>query len=189
MKTSSHSDNNSYRNLCLLTETSYSIILDLRYATENNITGTRIFHDSRCFLHKDALPLLERSVILAKAQGYHLKIFDAYRPSYVQQALWEYCPDANYVMPPERGSAHTRGVAIDLTLVDSNGKDLDMGTPFDDLTPRSHHGAAAISAEAAANRYLLLGIMMSAGWDFYHYEWWHYQLFKARDYPLVLDIS
>jgi D-alanyl-D-alanine dipeptidase len=60
-----------------------------------------------------------------------------------------------------------------------------MGTPFDDLTPQSHHGAANISPAVAANRYLLLGIMMSAGWDFFQNEWWHYQVFKAREYPLI----
>ncbi len=88
-------------------------------------------------------------------------------------------------MPPEKGSAHTRGVAIDLTLVDESGQELDMGTPFDDLTSQSHHGAANLSSKVAANRYLLLGIMMSAGWDFFRNEWWHYQVFKTHEYPLI----
>lgn len=177
--------NPPHSSLVEITEASHNILLELRYATKNNITGTRIYHDDRCFIHTDALPLLKRSVSLAKDQELKIKIFDAYRPRSVQEALWAFCPNPDYVMPPEKGSHHTRGVAIDLTLVDANGQELDMGTPFDDLTPQSHHGAANVSAKVAANRYLLLGIMMSAGWDFFVNEWWHYQVFKAREYPLI----
>lgn len=168
-----------------ITEASHNILLELRYATENNVTGKRIYHDNRCFLHKDALVLFERALVLAQQQGLTFKIFDAYRPAEVQQALWDHSPDPNYVTPPEKGSPHTRGIAIDLNLVDANGQELDMGTPFDDFTIQSHHGAAGLSAKVCANRYLLLGIMMSAGWDLFQNEWWHYQLFKARDYPLI----
>ena len=129
--------------------------------------------------------MLKRSIGLAKEQGLKIKIFDAYRPRAVQEALWAHCPDPNYVMPPDKGSHHTRGVAIDLTLVDANGQELDMGTDFDDLSIRAHHGASHVTPQVAANRYLLLGIMMSAGWDFFVNEWWHYQVFKAREYPLI----
>ena len=168
-----------------ITQASYNILLDLRYATENNVTGTRIYYDDRCFIHTDASILLKKSVLLAQEQDLKIKVFDAYRPRTVQEALWAFCPNPSYVTPPEKGSPHTRGVAIDLTLVDGNGQELDMGTPFDDLTPQSHHGAANISPTVAGNRYLLLGIMMSAGWDFFQNEWWHYQVFKAREYPLI----
>lgn len=174
-----------HSSLVEITEASHDILLDLRYATKNNITGTRIYHDNRCFIHANALVLLKKSIILAKDQGYKIKIFDAYRPSSVQEALWAFCPDPNYIMPPDKGSHHTRGIAIDLTLVDKEGQDLDMGTPFDDLTLQSHHGAINVSPQVAANRYILLGIMMSAGWDFFQNEWWHYQLFKPFEYPLI----
>lgn len=174
-----------HSSLVEITEASHNIILDLRYATKNNITSTRIYHDDRCFIHEEAMVLLKRSISLAKDQGLKIKIFDAYRPRAVQEALWAHCPDPNYVMPPEKGSAHTRGVAIDLTLVDAKGQELDMGTEFDDLSPRAHHGASTVTPQIAANRYLLLGIMMSAGWDLFLNEWWHYQVFKAKEYPLV----
>lgn len=180
------SDANPFHDsLIEITEASHNILLDLRYATKNNITGTRIYHDDRCFIHTDADVLLKRSITLASNQGLKIKVFDAYRPRAVQEALWAHCPDPNYIMPPDKGSHHTRGVAIDLTLVDARGEELNMGTDFDDLSPRAHHGASPISSEVAANRYLLLGIMMSAGWDFFQNEWWHYQVFKAREYPLV----
>lgn len=168
-----------------ITEASHNILLDLRYATKNNVTGAPIFQENRCFLHAEANVLLKRSISLAKDQGLRIKIFDAYRPRSVQEALWAHSPDPNYVTPPEKGSPHSRGVAIDLTLVDDKGQELDMGTEFDDFSPKAHHGSSQISPEVAANRYLLLGIMMSSGWDFFVNEWWHYQVFKARDYPLI----
>ncbi len=177
--------NPPHSSLVEITQASHNILLDLRYATENNITGARIYHDNRCFIHSEALILLKKSILLAQEQGLKIKIFDAYRPRAVQEALWASCPNPDYITPPEKGSHHTRGVAIDLTLVDGDGQELDMGTPFDDLTLQSHHGAENISPRVAANRYLLLGIMMSAGWDFFQNEWWHYQVFKAREYPLV----
>ncbi len=76
---------------------------------------------------------------------------------------------------------------MDLTLLDSDGAPLDMGTPFDAFTELSHHGAEGVSDAAQRNRFLLLGLMSTAGWDFYSKEWWHYQLFDPRRYPLISD--
>jgi D-alanyl-D-alanine dipeptidase len=88
---------------------------------------------------------------------------------------------------PQQGSPHSRGVAVDLTLVDGAGREAEMGTEFDAFTALSHHGSTAVSAEAQRNRALLLGLMTAAGWDFYRNEWWHYQMFDARRYPLLGD--
>lgn len=170
-----------------ITPTQYPVLLDMRYATTHNFTGRPIYQSPLCFLHEGCHGPFEKAITLAHKLGLKLKIFDAFRPQAAQEALWSICPDPMYVTPPERGSPHTRGVAIDLTLTDSAGQELDMGTPFDDFTTQSHHGALNLSAEQTQNRFLLLGIMMSAGWDFYQNEWWHYQLFKARDYPLITD--
>ena len=168
-----------------ITESSHSVILDMRYATTNNFTGKCVYDSPRCYLHGDALVLLERAIKLAADQGFTLKILDAYRPQIAQERLWAVCPNPDYVMPPEKGSHHTRGVAVDITLIDANRNELDIGTPFDTFEKSSHHGSRLISPEAARNRYLLLGIMMSAGWDFYTNEWWHYQMFNPRSYELV----
>ena len=102
--------------------------------------------------------------------------------------LWKAKPDPNFLADPRKGSPHSRGVALDLTLIDSAGRDLDMGTAYDAFTPLSYHGVTnGIGVEAQRNRLVLLGIMTSAGWDFYRNEWWHYQLFNAREYPLLAD--
>lgn len=170
-----------------ITKVTHNIILDMRYATENNFTGQTIYDCDRCFLRPEALVLLEKAIDLAAAQGYRFKILDAHRPQGAQERLWEVCPNPDYIANPASGSHHTRGVAVDLTLVDSDGQELDMGTPFDSFDTASHHGSQAISDEAARNRYLLLGIMMSSGWDFYVNEWWHYQMFKPREFDLIRD--
>lgn len=167
-----------------ITEKSHPIQLELRYASENNFIGKVIYKNAFCFLHKNAMPMFEKAIVLAEKQGLRLKIFDTFRPKAAAQALWDYCPNPMYVADPKKGSNHTRGIAIDLTLIDKSGTELPMGTPFDDFTEMSHH-SAVLSKDEAYNRFLLLGIMMSAGWDFYMNEWWHYQLFSPRDYHLI----
>lgn len=162
--------------------------ISFAYATDNNFTGKAVYtENARCFLHPEAKDALTYAWEIARKLGYGLKIFDAYRPTEVQWALWNHSPDPNFLAHPERGSPHSRGVAVDLTLTDAEGRELPMGTPFDAFTPLSHHGNLAIDAEATRNRMVLMGIMTTAGWDFYRNEWWHYQLFQSREYPLWAD--
>jgi D-alanyl-D-alanine dipeptidase len=165
----------------------HGVDIDLAYATANNFTGKPIYRRARCYLHADAGAALERAVDLARAQGYRLRIFDAYRPTEAQWVMWNHTPDPEFLADPRRGSPHSRGVAVDLTLLDREGRELDMGTGFDAFTPLSHHGSLDVSRTAQANRFTLLGIMTAAGWDFYRNEWWHYQLFNSRQYPLYSD--
>jgi len=160
------------------------IDIHLAYATANNITGKPIYRYARAYLHTDAIAALDRAILLARAQGYRFRIFDAYRPTEAQWIMWNHTPDPEFLADPRRGSPHSRGVAVDLTLLDREGRELDMGTGFDAFTPLSHHASLDVSAAAQANRYTLLGIMTAAGWDFYRNEWWHYQLFNSRTYPL-----
>lgn len=170
-----------------ITESSHPVVIDLRYATNDNFTGEPVYRaDARCYLHPEAAQKFETAIRLAETQGYYFRIFDAYRPPEAQWKLWNHTPDPNFLADPRRGSPHSRGTAIDLTLM-RGGVDLDMGTKFDAFTPLSHHGNQHINPEAQRNRLLLMGIMTTAGWDFYRNEWWHYQLFNSRNYPLVPD--
>ncbi len=162
----------------------FDVTLDIAYATARNFTGRPVYTRPGCYLHPDAAEALRRAVRLARGIGLGLRIFDAFRPTEAQQILWDHTPDPEFVADPRKGSPHSRGVAVDLTLVDGAGAELDMGTPFDAFTPLSHHGSTGIDAAAQRNRFVLLGLMTAAGWDFYRNEWWHYQLFDARSYPL-----
>ncbi len=170
-----------------ITEESHRVTFSLAYATAANFTGRPIYRRAACYLHPHAAAALGRAVELAAALGLRLKVFDAFRPSEAQWAMWAHTPDPEFLADPRRGSPHSRGVAVDLTLADGGGAELEMGTPFDAFTERSHHGSPAVSPAAQRNRHLLLGLMSAAGWDFYRNEWWHYQLFGARGYPLISD--
>lgn len=170
-----------------ITPASHGISLDIAYATENNFTGQPIYGRADLYLHPEAEACLIRSVELANCLGLGIKIFDGFRPSEAQWIMWRHTPDPEFLADPRRGSPHSRGVAVDLTLLDRDGRELDMGTGFDAFTPRSHHGNTDISVEAQRNRHILMGIMTTAGWDFYRNEWWHYQLFNSRSYPLLSD--
>lgn len=165
----------------------FDVELEIAYASGNNFTGKPVYKVAKAYLHSEAAKLLEKAINYAGELGYRIKVFDAYRPREAQFKLWEHTPDPNFLANPETGSPHSRGVAIDLTLIDENGEELDMGTGFDDFTEKSYHSNTEISAEAQKNRRILLGIMTAAGWDWYDNEWWHYQLFNPRAYPLLND--
>jgi len=165
----------------------HHVALDIAYATARNFTGTPVYARAACYLHADAEARLARAVASARPLGFRLKVFDAFRPAEAQWKLWAVRPDPEFLADPRRGSPHSRGVAVDVSLIDGAGRELDMGTGFDAFTPLSHHSNTEISAAAQRNRLLLLGLMTEAGWDFYGKEWWHYQLFDARLYPLLGD--
>jgi D-alanyl-D-alanine dipeptidase len=169
---------------------SEDIEVALAYATADNFTGRAVYRaDAGCFLHADAAGLLARAAGLARPLGLRLRVLDAFRPSEAQWVLWNHTPDPDFLADPRRGSPHSMGAAVDLTLVGAgDGVALDMGTAFDAFTPQSHHGNQDIAAAAQRHRHLLMGIMTTAGWDFYRNEWWHYQMFNARSrYPVLSD--
>jgi D-alanyl-D-alanine dipeptidase len=165
----------------------FPVLLDIRYATADNLTGAPIYTRPGCYLNIEAAGLLQKAIQLAATMGLRLKVFDAFRPTEAAWALWNHTPDPNFLADPRKGSPHSRGAAVDVTLVDPDGEELDMGTGFDAFTPLAFHGTLEITPEQQANRALLLGIMTAAGWDFYRNEWWHYQLFQPRRYPLLSD--
>ncbi len=170
-----------------ITPDSHGVELALAYATADNFTGRPIYRRALAYLRPEAAGCLARAGALAARQGLRFRLYDAFRPSEAQWALWAVCPDPTYVADPRRGSPHTRGVAVDLTLIDRQGRALEMGTPFDSLDPASHHEAPGLAAEVERNRLLLLGIMTAAGFDWYVKEWWHYQLFRPRRLPVLSD--
>jgi D-alanyl-D-alanine dipeptidase len=173
--------------LVLIAPPDFDIDIALAYATPANLTGKPVYRNAECWLNREAADNLETAVALARPLGLRLRIFDALRPVEAQWALWNVNPDPEFLADPRRGSPHSRGAAVDLTLLDAEGRELDMGTGFDAFTPLSHHGRTDIVAAAQRNRFVLMGLMTAAGWDFYRNEWWHYQLFDARRYPLVSD--
>lgn len=171
--------------LVLVTNPTHDVLIDLIYATPENVAGQTIYQRPICLIHRDAAACLQRAVALAAQAGCRLKIFDAFRPREAQVILWDTAPDKAYVADPRIGSNHTRGTAVDLTLVDKSGQELDMGTPFDDMTSLSHHFCDRVSPQAQANRLLLMDIMEKAGFRPIPHEWWHYALPDWEHFPLI----
>ncbi|TAL90753.1 MAG: D-alanyl-D-alanine dipeptidase [Candidimonas sp.] len=170
-----------------ITSATYPVDIELLYATPNNLAGRPVYAQARCALRPQAAACLLKAAHAAVRAGYRLKVFDAYRPPRAQQIFWALCPDPRYIADANLGSNHTRGVAVDVTLLDQNGVALDMGTGFDAMEDRSHHDRDDLAIDVQRNRCLLLGIMLRAGFRSINTEWWHYELPDSRSYALLDD--
>lgn len=161
------------------------IKVDLRYATANNFTKHVIYpKTARCYLR---LKVAERLAAVQKSlepKELGLKVYDCYRPRPVQAKLWALVPDERYVANPKNGSRHNRGAAIDLTLVDKNGVELAMPTPYDDFTSRAHRSYQDLPAEALKNRAILEAAMVAQGFLPLPTEWWHFDDPDSKQYPM-----
>jgi D-alanyl-D-alanine dipeptidase len=166
-----------------------SYLIELRYATSKNVFKKPIYpNHAEALLHFEALDALFMASQYFSRRGLNMKIWDAFRPSSVQYKLWEYCPDPRFVADPTLGSNHSRGVAIDLTLVDKNSKDLKMPTDFDDFSAKGATNSLDLSNEQIENRNMLTEGMLAAGFCSIQSEWWHFELPNSSDYP-ILDIN
>ncbi len=160
-----------------------SVQVDMKYATTDNFVKEKMYDCSRCLLRPNVASAIAEIQAYLKPKGYGLKMLDCFRPRPIQQKLWDKVPNPNYVTPPEKGSMHNRGMAVDLTLVDKEGKELDMGTAFDYFGKEAHHTYTDLSAEILANRKLLKETMESFGFKPIRTEWWHYSL-QTKGYAL-----
>lgn len=178
----SHPD---FRRLASIT----GIDVDLRYAGMRNFVGRDLYGALDCaWLHRDAAAGLERTVarLAETSPGHRLLLLDALRPHRVQIELWNYLDGTGlrrYVADPARGSIHSFGMAIDATLIDGAGRELDMGTAFDEMTELSHPqlesrhlASGALTATQHRHRELLRGALAAAGFRGIANEWWHFEL-------------
>ena len=169
------------------------VTIDLRYATENNFVGTNLYGSfNRCYLHKEAAKKLKTaSEHLEKGRpGWKLLIFDCLRPRSVQKILFERVKGTqyeSYVANPKKGSVHNYGFAVDLSLQDEKGREVDMGTPFDSFSRLSHPHmekeflrVGKLSREQVANRLILRDSMEKSGFVQLSIEWWHYDALPSR---------
>ena len=118
-----------------------------------------------------------------KAQGLGFKMYDCYRPRSAQWDLWKITPDPRFVADPRKGSSHNRGNTMDLTLIDSLGKELDMGTPFDFFGKEAYWSYTAHSPEVNANRKILHDLLYSHNFKAASTEWWHFS-YQLKSFPL-----
>ena len=167
-----------------------NIVYELRYATKNNFTKKQLYKNgSQTFLRLQPARAVAHIQRELSAKGYGLKIFDAYRPYSVTKEMWELVHDERYVANPSKGSGHNRGLAVDLTIISlDTGKELDMGTGFDNFTDSAHHDFKQLPQAILQNRQLLKESMERYGFKPLDTEWWHYSWPHDRNYD-VLDLK
>jgi D-alanyl-D-alanine dipeptidase len=163
------------------------IRVDLRYASRDNFVGDDMYSPYDCaWLHRDAAESLHKAAefLRERRADASLLVLDALRPQRVQERMWAALEPAGltqYLAHPARGSIHSFGMAVDVTIVDAAGRELDMGTGFDDLSERSHPALeerllarGELAAAHVGNRLLLREVMGAAGWRGINSEWWHF---------------
>ncbi|MFK7032575.1 D-alanyl-D-alanine dipeptidase [Flavobacterium oreochromis] len=167
-----------------LNEYSDDFVLELKYATQDNFLKNKVYDCAACYLRYKTVVQLIKANQEFKKKGYRIKIFDCYRPLSIQKRMWQIVPDPNYVANPERGSIHNRGGAVDLTLVDTLGNEVDMGTVFDHFGKESSHTYTNLSKKVLKNRKWLKEVMQKHHFEPLGSEWWHYGLEGSRQFQL-----
>lgn len=161
------------------------IKVETPYATENNFLKQAVYPANRLYLRRsvaDRLALVQADL---KTKGLGLKVLDGFRPLSVQRSMWKILPDSKYVANPARGSRHNRGAAVDVTLVDAEGKELEMPTKFDDFSKAAHVDAPTANAQAAKNRATLQNAMKARGFQSISTEWWHFDAPDWQSFPIA----
>ncbi|MGN0978038.1 MAG: M15 family metallopeptidase [Faecousia sp.] len=156
---------------------------ELMYATDRNFTGQQIYDFTEAYLRYGTVKKLALVSQELETQGLYLKIWDGFRPVSAQFKLWEICPNSTYVSNPNTGySSHSRGNTVDLTLVDAQGREIEMPTGFDDFSALADRNYSDCSETAAANARLLEDTMEKYGFSGYFGEWWHFS--DTQSYPV-----
>jgi zinc D-Ala-D-Ala dipeptidase len=179
-----YSDQNQEEAFIKLEKMDNSFAYDMRYATDNNFLKKKVYTCDDCVIREVVAKSLIKANNAFKKQGYTIKFYDCYRPLDVQKIMWGVYPDARYVANPATGSIHNRGGAVDITLVDAMGEELDMGTSFDHFGEEAHHAYTKLDSTILANRKLLKKGMESYGFTAIHTEWWHYNFGSSENFPV-----
>lgn len=173
-----------------LTSLDPTIKLDIRYATPHNLAGRPVYDEPRAYLQRPAAEALVRAHRALKADGYGVLVFDGYRPWRVTKLFWDVTPPEKreFVADPAQGSKHNRGCAVDLSLYDlKTGREVEMPSAYDEMSPRAYPDYAAGSPDARARRDLLRRAMEREGFTVEPNEWWHFNYKDWQQYP-ILDI-
>lgn len=161
------------------------IVLDLRYATTNNITGKVLYPEAKAYLRQETIRRLRRVVRELEGHGYRLVVWDAWRPASAQRALWQAKPDGKFLTPPSKISRHRRGTSVDLSLADKDGKILEMPSEFDEFNAKADEDFSDVPKEAAKRARILRKAMFENGFSGVPDEWWHYDLRDWADYEPI----
>lgn len=161
-----------------------NIIVDIKYATENNFTKEKLYPCARCILLEEVANRLIQVNKQLLEKSLRLKVLDCYRPQSIQKKLWEVKPDPKFVMSPSKGSGHGRGTAVDVTLVNTDGSDLDLGSGYDEFTDKAIYQNSNVTQSQMRLRWILKKAMRDQGFNPIRTEWWHFQYGRRNNKPL-----
>lgn len=152
------------------------IVIDLKYATEDNFTGRQVYTVPICLLRRTTAEKLIKANNEFMETGHRIKIWDGYRPPYAQQMFWDIVRDPRYVANPKNGSSyHDTGCTVDITLVDANGEEVVMPSAFDDFSIKASRKYTGSSSEAKKNMEYLTEVMKRNGFTTINSEWWEFR--------------
>lgn len=167
-------------------------IIDLKYATKNNFTKQKVYTSNECYINKNTAEILIYAKNIFKADGYRIRIWDAYRPISAQQRFYEILPNDNYVaIPPDMSvleifrPSHLNGQCVDITLTDIMGNNIKMPTDFDDFSKKAGLACTDIPQPERKNAEYLRDVMESVGFKGYEMEWWHFYDMKHTPTPYL----
>ena len=170
----------------LLTSLDSDIVVDLKYATTDNFTKKVIYTSKVSVLRKSTAEKLVKANTELKKLGYRIKVWDGYRPVYVQQIFWDIVKDSRFVANPKNGgSIHNKGCAVDVTLVDKNGNNVNMPSKFDDFSINANRTNSKMTNEAKKNMNLLTNCMIDNGFTTINTEWWHFEDVDSKNYKIA----
>lgn len=180
---------NLISNLVNIETLSDEFLIDMKYASEDNFTGKKIYSIPLCALQIETAKKLIKANEEFLKKGLRIKIWDAYRPLSVQKLMWEIIPIHDFVADPSKGgSIHNSGFAVDVTLVDIQGKELEMPTGFDDFSDKASRNSSSMNESASKNLSILTNIMVKHGFKTIDSEWWHFYDADLKE-RIPLDIS
>ena len=169
----------------------YDLKISMKLSTDETSIGEPFYHRNLCMLQYDTLQMLKKAIEKFRADGYTIVIYDAYRPTSVQQRWFDVIRVHKWVADPSRGygGVHDRGVAIDMSLIDRDGNELEMPTPMHTFTDESARSNDNMTEEARKNMDYMTYIMQSCGFSYINSEWWHFQdknvaYYLPTDHPI-----
>ncbi|MBE6569657.1 MAG: hypothetical protein E7658_05515 [Ruminococcaceae bacterium] len=162
----------------------YDLIVSMKLSTDDTTIGQPFYNSNICMVQYDLLPMLKKAIDLFKKDGYVMVIYDAYRPTSVQQRWFDVVKVHKWVANPAigMGGVHDRGTAVDISLVNFNGKELEFPTPMHTFTEESARSSTTMTDTARRNMDYMLGIMVKCGFTYINSEWWHFQDVNTKYY-------
>jgi D-alanyl-D-alanine dipeptidase len=165
------------------------MIMDIRYASDNNFTGKKIYNLAKAYARKPVAEALKAAQAEFRKLGYGIKMHDAYRPYSATVKFYEEYHDTTYVASPYKGSRHNRGCALDMTIVDWKTKqELKMPTLYDAFDKDAWPSTPMKDPEIRKNRALIIDVMERHGFKVNASEWWHFDFVGWGKYE-VMDID